>query len=42
MEGDDDSAKQMLSVAEDGTVQMVPVTWNDIEDAVSVDNQIQF
>ncbi|XP_054278506.1 uncharacterized protein LOC128996962 isoform X2 [Macrosteles quadrilineatus] len=39
VEGDIDGAKQMLSVAEDGSVQMVQVMWDDI---VAAENNMQF
>lgn len=39
VEGDIDGTKQMLSVAEDGSVQMVQVMWDDI---VSAEDNIQF
>ncbi|XP_046667236.1 uncharacterized protein LOC124358982 isoform X2 [Homalodisca vitripennis] len=39
VEGDIDGAKQMLSVAEDGSVQMVQVMWDDI---VAGDDNMQF
>lgn len=39
VEGDIDGTKQMLSVAEDGSVQMVQVMWDDIDTA---DDNMQF
>lgn len=39
VEGDIDGSKQMISVAEDGSVQMVQVMWDDVD---TPDDNIQF
>lgn len=39
VEGDIDGSKQMISVGEDGSVQMVQVMWDDVD---TPDDNIQF